>query len=78
MNVFFNYKGQKFKAELSDNPKNARIVLNLMWSLVDDDDSELSFMPNLRKLQTYEPTDRHNLIKALTRKAKKNGSDDKS
>lgn len=73
MNVFFNYKGQKFKAELSDNPKNARLAVNLMWSLVDDDDSELSFMPNLRKLQPYEPID-HSLMKALSRKVKKNGS----
>lgn len=39
----------------------------------DDDGSELSFMPDLRKLQPYEPTDRHSLIKALARKAKKNG-----
>ena len=74
MNVFFNYKGQKFKAGLSDNPKNAKIALNLMWSLVDDDDSELSFMPNLRKLQPYEPTSRNSLMKALARKAQKNGS----
>lgn len=73
MNVFFNYKGQKFKAELSDNPKNAKIALNLMWSLVDDDDSELSFMPHLRKLRPYELTDRRSLMKSLSRKAKKNG-----
>lgn len=59
MNIFFNYKGQKFKAELSDNPKNARIAFNLMWSLVDDD-AELTFMPRLKPPQVDENTAERN------------------
>lgn len=78
MRLTFEYGKQKFTAELSDTNRNARLALNLAWDLVDEH-TKLIFMPDYSKqLQPYELSDKKSLLKALSKKVKKNGSDNGS
>lgn len=45
MKLSIEFGGQKFKADLSDNQKNLRIVLNLVWDMFGDVSSHSIFIP---------------------------------
>ena len=75
MKLTFEYGKQKFTAELSDTDRNARLALNLAWDLVDEH-TKLMFMPDYSKqVRPYESSDHKSLLKAISKKVKKNGED---